>query len=403
MKKVVIGAMAVLALTACSNEEVIQTNEQNNEISFTAVTEKSLSRAEDGYCNKETPASFYASALYTKDNGSTYVQYFLNDQFDKEGSAKDGKTYVANGSYRYWPDLTNANYKLKMFAATNVQPTWNTGKTNMEAIGYTVEALVDKQKDFLYAVQDVTDVPSGGQLTINFRHALSQIEFAAINENKKIRVEIYGVSVANVNSKGNFAFPASTDGTVENHGFTGTYPDADKVGKWTLQSDKVQYNVTITPTEEIKSTSTSLTVYDGTEHEWNTNTMYLIPQQLASWNRASYPKPTKDPDKGTYFLVKAKIWNIADKGGIWNASDVLLWGDNSTSLDPTGAKDIAIPAPATNWEPGKRYVYTFVFTTTGNGGTDPDNGKDVLTPIKLTLTIDDFVNGGVDDPVNMTK
>ena len=56
---------------------------------------------------------------------------------------------------------------------------------------------------------------------------------------------------------------------------------------------------------------------------------------------------------------------------------------------------IAVPIPAsTTWEDGLRYVYTFNFTTTGTGGVDPGTGKPVLTPIELTVTVDDFVDAG---------
>ena len=52
MKKVLLGTLAVLTLAACSKDEVIQQN-PNDEITFTAVTNKAVSRAADGYCNKK--------------------------------------------------------------------------------------------------------------------------------------------------------------------------------------------------------------------------------------------------------------------------------------------------------------------------------------------------------------
>lgn len=400
MKKVLLGTLAVLTLAACSKDEVVQQN-PNDAISFTATTNKAISRAADGYCNKLTPKDFVVSASYT--DGATTSQYFLNNKFVKVGTADDGKQFVADGSYRYWPDLTDASKSMKFYAAVHATPAWKGASdfTGMKVDGYTVEAAVADQKDFLYAVQPAASVPTDGKLNINFRHALSQIEFAATNDNSKIRVEICGVSVVNVNSKGNFTFPESTDGNVQDHDFGGTYPDADKVGTWAGQSDKTTYAVTFDP--QLAETGTSLTVTDPTEKEYNTNTMYLLPQQLESWNRTTTPIATSPSNTDTYFLVKAKIWNIADAGGVYNASDVLLWGTDKTSMSATGAKDIAIPAPATKWEPGKRYVYTFKFTKTGEGGADPSTGKDVLIPITLEIKVDDFVNGGVDDPVNMSK
>ena len=127
--------------------------------------------------------------------------------------------------------------------------------------------------------------------------------------------------------------------------------------------------------------------------------MYLLPQQLVPWNRTSTPKATESSD--TYFLVKAKIWNIA--GDSFSSTDVLLWGDDKTSMSATGAKDIAIPAPATKWEPGKRYVYTFKFTKAGEGGADPGTGADILVPITLDVTVDDFVDGATIPDIEMKK
>ena len=124
--------------------------------------------------------------------------------------------------------------------------------------------------------------------------------------------------------------------------------------------------------------------------------MYLLPQEFEAaggtdpkltnvWSGSG--KPTEAG--GAYFLVKTKIWNVAAGDGkrTDDANNIVLWG-------ATDGKDIAVPMPAdTNWEPGKRYVYTFVFTTIGNGGTDPDSGDPVLIPIKLNVTVDDFVDG----------
>ena len=121
--------------------------------------------------------------------------------------------------------------------------------------------------------------------------------------------------------------------------------------------------------------------------------MYLLPQKFEAAGGTD-PKLTNvwsgsgEPTAGAYFLVKTKIWNVAAGDGTRaTATDVVLWGG-------TNGKDIAVPMPAdTNWEPGKRYVYTFRFTTAGNGGTNPDDGKPVLIPITLDVKVDDFVDG----------
>lgn len=424
MKKVLLGTLAVLTLAACSKDEVIQQN-PNDKISFSAVTNKAVSRAQDGYCNNSLPGSMLVSALYTAD-GSNWKTYFTNETYTKG----TGSIYAITGSdLRYWPDLgTDAdNVKMKFFAMVNATPAWD-GTTGMKVENFTVESTVSAQKDVLYAVQEVAKKPDGAQ-AINFRHALSQIEFMAQNKNKNIYVEITGVKVMNVWDKGTVTFDQSTAGNVVTHTPpSGSYPAADKVciwGTYKNSSDdsnaaaKSNFGVTFNKVQlsqkEVTAESpltygagqakaSSLTTEDETG-EWNANTMYLLPQEIQSWVPTTNAKPAAG--KGSYFLVKAKIWNVpagnGERADTSASGDVVLW-DNTKGGDD---QFIAIPIPAITWKPGKRYVYTFVFTTSGNGGynpdpTDPSEPEPVLTPITLSVTVDDFVDGGNTD-VNMVK
>ena len=47
----------MLTLAACSKDEVVQQN-PNDAISFTATTNKAISRAANGYCNNHMPKNF---------------------------------------------------------------------------------------------------------------------------------------------------------------------------------------------------------------------------------------------------------------------------------------------------------------------------------------------------------
>ena len=398
MKKVLVGAMALLTLAACSNEEVLQKNEVNQEIGFTAVTGKALTRAYDGFCNKVTPPTFVVSALYTED-GSTYKQYFLNDTYKKASEGEDVKSYISVGSERYWPDLgtDTDSKKMKFFAAYNANPAWVTdGADAYKAmtVSFTVAPTVADQKDFIYAVADVEKKPEAAQ-SLYFRHALSQIEFRAQNKNEKIYVEIDGVKVCNVASSGTFTMKDKTTNNFENHS-TGTLPDGgfgpttadtdsrDGRGTWSDFGTKTSYETTFAAVA-LSGDVKNLTPEN--DKEYTSKSMYLIPQALTAWNTTSGPA-TATGQTGSYFLVKALIYNMAGST-VNKTTDVVLWGDKTSSS--WESKYIAIPVPAsTTWEDGKRYVYTFIFSTGGNGGFDPGDNDPVLTPITLDVKVDDF-------------
>lgn len=409
--------MALLTLAACSNEEVLQKNEVNQEIGFTAVTGKALSRAADGYCNNEKPESFDVWARV--DANSYFKQENYND------TDHDGVYTGPNG--RFWPDESKTVQfyaALNYGGATGVTPAWNAAAAPSESPltidGYKVEATPGAQKDFIYAMRsakksDATD----GKIGLNFRHALSQIEFAAKNSNPNIYVEISGVRLMHVFDTGNFTFPtqnttnAYTDHNEGKDDHTGAYSPItiSSQGTWSVittgsPAPKASYEIatrnaddTAEETKAVQGNSTvvSLTVTDPTSKEFNTNTLYVMPYPYKEFPATLWDGTGKPTDATTaYLAIKCDIWNVAAGDGSVEKK-VPLWSGI------TSDKWIAVKLPTTtNWEQGKRYVYTFTFTTTGTGGVDPD-GKDVLTPITLAVSVDDFVEGEHIGGVEMTK
>lgn len=394
MKKVLLGTLAVLTLAACSKDEVVQQN-PNDAISFTATTGKAVSRAADGYCNKSLPGDFQVWAA------AQGKSYFENEKYVKYNDAASGdpvyKYKPNDGVMRYWP----ATGTVDFFATKNENGTETftfSGTTSLAFAGFAVNGTVSEQKDFIYAVnKEATKTSvSDGTTTLNFRHALSQIEFQAKNENSKIYVEIDGVSVKQVNSVGDFSVNVETANNFIDHAF-GTTADTDtRSGRctWANQDTKADYDVTFTAIP-VATTATSLTVTDDSG-EFNPNTMYLLPQTLTAWNKSA----AASSQTNSYFIVNALIYNVAG-ASVDKVNDIVVWGTYDSGTDSWQTKPIAIPVPAsTKWEDGKRYVYTFVFTTDGNGGYDPTTNDPVLTPIKLSVTVDDFVDAG-NSNVNM--
>lgn len=358
MKKILFSAAMALVLVSCSRDEVIEINRDSDEIRFGVVTD-AATRAADVYCNNNLPGAF---TVYANHNGKTYID---GDLIQKENNAWVNKTGV-----RYWPEGN-----VSFYAHVNGTGfTWASGGVPTIE-DYTVPTAVADQKDLLYAVK----TQSEGQVTLNFRHALSQIVFQAKNTNANLYVEIDGVTICNLGNVNTFTYPtANTDDNIINHDGVGETTTTGAWGTWVnLTGGNTDYPVTFDAVSVPGDGAVKfLTNTNNTGKEFSSNAMLLLPQTTTAWDTTT--KPSADTQTGSYFLVDCKICNVA--GDAYADSDVVLWEGPA-----------AVPVTI-NWEQGKKYIYTFVFGD-GNGGydPDPDTPTPVLLPITFDVTVDDFV------------
>ena len=386
-KDVLLMALSALSLTACVNDETIEVN-RGDEVAFRAVA---------GHATR-TEATTTA----------TIKEFKVWGFHENEGVTKTFMDAVAvnriNDSWTYsptqfWPEAGTIDFFSVSPGATTVKM----DKTTKTIPDFTVLSEVDDQIDLLYAANyDCSKEANGvSGVEVNFRHALSQIVFQAKNINPNLYVEISGVSVCKLGGANTFTYPSGkTDSNIVDHeGTAGTsidYVDGSW-GTWgALTGGTEQYNVTFTPVKlkgDKNATASSLTNTNETGKEFSKKALLLLPQTTTAWDVTSAgAEGTAANQSGSYFLVKCKIYNVANSTtGFDPSTDVCLWpGENSENPD-----NIAIPV-AVNWEQGKKYIYTFVFGE-GNGGYDPEPDPDdpdpepVLIPIKFDVTVDDFV------------
>ncbi len=397
-KSYLLGALGLLAMASCSQDETIGINHDGDEITFNVVT-NNATRAADVYCNQNPPKEFYVSAI---SDGKTYI--------DKDYVTGSNGNWTNTSGTRYWPETA-----VDFYAHVNGDDVYkwsvNEGKATAKFENFAVNGTVAEQVDLLYAVK-TNQSKTDGKVNLNFRHALSQIVFQAKNTNENLYVVIAGVSVANVGGTNTFTFPSVNTETNIDHpetgpGDDGVYEDDEfggithdgSWGTWeALTSGTEKYAVTFgeTPVRG-NNTLVSLTTANDAGKEYNSNAMLLLPQTTTAWSPETHPDPKKE-NTGSYLLVDCAIFNVAGDG-YDAASDVCLWGEPQGSGWTT--KELAIPV-AFDWEQGKKYVYTLVFGE-GNGGynpdpedPDPENPEPVLVPIKFEIEVDEFVpvNGG---------
>ena len=203
MKKVLkYGALAgVLALASCSQEEVQRVVTDADEIRYSSEV-AAISRAADSYCNLDKPTEFNIWAFNA--DGSLYITD------DRIVSNDLGNTYINASGVRYWPvdDKGDANADLDFFAARNhgetLTFTETEGYKNLPGFkDYTIKDNVTEQLDLIYA--SAMGKNKGHEtVKFNFRHALSQICFRALNHTTNLDIAIKGVKIGHLSNKGDF-------------------------------------------------------------------------------------------------------------------------------------------------------------------------------------------------------
>ena len=323
-KKFLFIAVAALVMAACSKDEQTVVN-RGAAIDFrgamaTRATETVTANLND----------IFVTAL-DKNNAN----FFTNEQFTKD---VDNFFKSSPNSY-YWP---NGDSELKFFAyapsSSDLDGTLTIDNLTKTLADFSPKTTIADQKDFVSCkATGKKSVNESAGVALTFKHQLSQIEIKAKNDQDAYRYKVVAVRIGQPVSKGTFDF-----GT-EN---------------WNLEMDKVNYTVPDFGEITLNGTPESLMGTGGSA--------MLIPQQLTAWDAAG-DKP--NANKGAYLAVKLQITTKA--------------GARVYPAEVVGDYDWAAVPVNTNWEAGKKYVYTLDFTS-GAGKVDPEkpNPSDPTDPFK---------------------
>lgn len=391
-KYLFMAGVAALSLGACTNDQTVDLNEtlkQGDEIRFDVRAENNT-RATSVYCNWNMP-----NPTTNEDGINLYAVSGGNHYFTEKLYLKSSVWTI--DSKRYWP--ASATF----YAVYNgeAQTTWS-DYSAAPKVDFKVEDAVKDHKDLLYATAAYTTRPTDPKVTLNLRHALSQVVFKAKNTNKSLYVEIEGVKIVNLHKEGTYELPATTTETNIVDHTQGDYTTEVTRGKWgesftTDYAPEVTFTTAVALTGSESATATNLTDFTDAETQTGidySKAMLLLPETTTAWTGKKPETPATRADgeapkaTGTYFAVKCKIWNVADATKGKQANDVVLWADESDN-----AKEIWIPASFT-WQQGKKYTYTFVFGDRDGGYTpEPNDPQPVLVAVSFDCKVDDFVKG----------
>lgn len=380
-------------LAACSNDEMITRvpTEGARPIEY-SVAAANVTRAANSYCNQSMPQSLTLWAYGV--NGSAALKnkhYIDGDILENDGNGK----YFDTKGVRYWPtkqkdgdpdavldfiaytdgmadeDGTNVGLVYEENTAYDAGAETVQTKKQYTYKGYEVDGNFSKQGDLMYAVTPaMTEKDEKGNarnVTLNFRHALSQICFKAENMNEHVAIYIKDITVGELKCKGDYKFP--TVNTVSNYVMHDDIIDSDPFennrGEWkNIAADTKDFSLKFT--DETNKKGILCSEINNLPHDQANPYKYalnLIPQTNEKWP----------------ITLTIAVANISN--------DKYPNGKPKDTYEFTG--DITVPLTTSiNWKQGNRYTYKFRFERDWT----PEN----VNAITIDVTVDDFVNNVVE-------
>lgn len=250
MKKILFAAMAALAITSCTQNEIdgIDNEKQDarKEIKFgytavtraTAITTPTLGNfTVNAYANRAETYS-PTGAITIIDNG-----YFT----------RSANEWGSTNKY-YWP--TNKKVHFFGYNANSDSATFATGDTGYPTLQYEVAIDVDKQYDLLVAkLENQTYNPANNNISLGFKHALTQVVFSLKGDDNNVTYTVKSIAIKGIYKDGKYNYGTET---------------------WEEQTSKETTGYTATP-------STAITVNGTTEANFSTDnntTFILMPQTI---------------------------------------------------------------------------------------------------------------------------
>lgn len=439
---------AAFALTACSNDELIDSTKNDAaEIKINVVTNPVSRTNVQLHSSTVKPESFYLWALEEEQTVAEGKNHFqIDNQKVTRGEANaEGLYYHFENGTQYWPahvdDIMHvaAFHSVETVDGTLVEKDPNIdddadiiadiaekddGSGNkyirdvrMIVRNVNVPENWDEQHDILYATNyGVTRQTANEEIVLTFNHALAWLQFQFKNESSTLYVEINQVTVNNVVTQGTVDFFINKTGITSDSYPWGAFTADNKTHLANIKNccAGTSYIAVNAKTDVNPDDAMNLLVIP------QNTTSNLIQDGVGDGGHISSNFKNLD--------ISCRVYNIVDPD-LFQA-EVAKLGDNPTNeqihsllVDKgfgkplyVGSKDedgedgfremrVVIPSIKSSdgerdvdygWLPGKKYVYTIDFGTGTPGATDPDNGGDVFVPFTFTLSINEWPTDTID-------
>jgi len=379
-------AAAAIALSSCSSEETTDVA-KSTAISFRPTVGFNSRGAELNGTN------FNDMWVYAYDLKATEgtENGFEGEKFTKQGSTND-----------FLPDTPlfwQAGSELRFFAINPVKENWHgtltIDKTSASFSNVAIPNNIEDQMDLVIGsvTAQANSHMDGNGVGLTLNHILSQINFKAVNTNKRLTYHIAAIRIVHAKNADSYTFnPANSQ--------TGVWA-GNPSGDVTYELDFKKNPIVLDGTK--KTDGTAADNYDRTE-AFLTHAGHgamLVPQLLTPWNGAEVVENTAPFDGGSYIAL---LVNVRFTNGTW------VYPKKANGNEDYGW--IAIPLPKNNaandkaeWKMGNKYIYTLNLSegcgkvapenpnpdggkVEPDGATDPKPGANIFgKPIKFTVTL----------------
>ena len=398
-------AAGAIAMASCTSDEVVSVN-PGSAIEFaTALGTNTRATTPIETTNGLSAAGgFYVMAQQNDESLTTEGQTSGKQEIvidDKEVTMTDAGKWKTADTY-YWP-----NFGVDFYAYS--KPGAGVTKTNYNQFTI-IPATSGDQCDFLYA-NTMNVKKTTGAVTLNFRHALSQINCKVYNSKQDfITATVQGWKIGFVDGSGVFTYnDANTDGRnagtdkkvlayTDWSGNTDVYTALTTTKTQAKNIDNAFYTRELADPVELTA-ATKATAVEIVPND----PMILVPQEIQGFVKDEVDG-MKDNDaiRGAYLAVKVKYTYVLTAATAYEGWAYFPLKANTDSADKT-------------WKPG--YKYTYIIDLSNGGykepdsdpekpGTDPNDDDDdddpdpifKNMPIEFEITVDawDTTPGEID-------
>ena len=416
LKTIAMGMGGLVLAASCTNDVIEEVN-LGPEISFT--TRMTRANAIDNVSALKQFRVFAKAENYTE-------TMFINGEVAKQGASLEGNRLLFTMGHTYhWPTGSNAiefwayaptdpdkstestipggNGAVAKITASGAPVIEHFAPTSFTSVKNSGESVARHNsgathEDLLLAYQKA--LRSGGtSISLNFDHAISQIEVRAKKGGTQdetgntYNVKVKGTWIVNARGSGNVTFDENKDNNLS----------------WTTDgSTKVVYGYELAEPVSLDHTGSRLLA-----HSSNSELM-LIPQKLDEWNLETDKE--QNAANGAYILILCRVEAVHPGAQHPGGGDLVTTlgtdkhvhqmfplKDGETDFNENLYGYVCVPI-STEWLPGKKYIYTLEFRGQESGaGIYPP--KDDMTDLGLPTGGDglEYVTEIPNDPADQKK